>query len=203
MISCYTISYNPTLEWLRKAEASTNFVDEKITVDDHSMYQFRCDYRNSYNQGLGEARNTAIRLTKGDIICTIDDDDEWLPEGVEKMLEFIEKNPQYDVWFSPCELFGESTGKWGHWDISNLQNANCIPNGAFFKRKIWEKYPYPDIRAGEDWAFWLKAYRVGYKFGYLDVPTYRHRVRKDSMSANWTGGKLEEIRNTVNKLCEL
>ena len=45
------------------------------------------------NQGGGAARNTAMKASKGDFFCFIDDDDEWFPNALEILLGGIEGTP--------------------------------------------------------------------------------------------------------------
>ena len=48
-------------------------------MDDHIHY-----IRHDKNQGGSASRNTGIRSAKGSFIAFLDDDDEWLPEKLEK-----------------------------------------------------------------------------------------------------------------------
>ena len=43
-----------------------------------------------------EARNAGIRASKGDFIAFLDDDDEWLPEKIEKQMSFMSEHPDID-----------------------------------------------------------------------------------------------------------
>lgn len=42
------------------------------------------------------ARNYGIRNAMGDFIAFLDDDDEWLPEKIEKQVSFLQSNPDFD-----------------------------------------------------------------------------------------------------------
>jgi len=75
---------------------------EIIVVDDNScdrthevvknIKDQRMKYiRHSKNKGPSAARNTAILSAKGEYISFLDDDDEWIPEKLQKQVELLEK----------------------------------------------------------------------------------------------------------------
>lgn len=43
-----------------------------------------------------EARNAGVRASKGEYIAFLDDDDEWLPEKLEKQMNFLSTHPEVD-----------------------------------------------------------------------------------------------------------
>jgi glycosyltransferase involved in cell wall biosynthesis len=47
------------------------------------------------NQGACVARNSGINLAKSNIITFLDSDDEWLPQKLEKQIEFSQKNGHF------------------------------------------------------------------------------------------------------------
>ena len=51
--------------------------------------------RHDRNRRLSAARNTALRCGRGEYVAFLDDDDEWLPEKLEKELEvFRHSDPE-------------------------------------------------------------------------------------------------------------
>tara|TARA_Y100000031_G_scaffold98723_1_gene108177 strand:- start:576 stop:1475 length:900 start_codon:yes stop_codon:yes gene_type:complete len=48
-------------------------------------------FRHDKNQGASAARNTGIKHSKGDFIAFLDDDDEWVPEKLNKQVDLISK----------------------------------------------------------------------------------------------------------------
>src|SRR5437763_3032754 len=80
------------------------------------------------NRGLGAARNTGIRLAKGEFILPLDSDnrlrDIYLSEGV----SILKQNPTVDVIYSDAEYFGAREGRWHvpEFDLLLLVRKNFI-----------------------------------------------------------------------------
>jgi glycosyltransferase involved in cell wall biosynthesis len=58
--------------------------------------------RHDVNKGEGGARNTGIRLAQGDYLAFLDSDDEWLPEKLEKQINFLQQTGADGVF---CETY--------------------------------------------------------------------------------------------------
>ena len=67
-------------------EVLKSFNDEKIKYIRHEK-----------NKGASAARNTGIKVARGEYIAFLDDDDEWLKDKLKKQVETI-KNLPSDVW---------------------------------------------------------------------------------------------------------
>lgn len=88
-----------------KPELSSYREDLKNLID--SLGDDRIVYlQNEANLGGAGSRNEGIRVANGEYITFLDDDDEYLPEKVEKQLEFIKEN-QLDMSFGKLNLYNE------------------------------------------------------------------------------------------------
>lgn len=59
------------------------------------------------NRGLAGARNTGIRLARGDLIEILDGDDLWMPRYIETQTDFLRLHPEYDLVYCNAMFFGE------------------------------------------------------------------------------------------------
>ena len=194
-------SYNPNKEWLDNAlKSAEGLFDEIILVDDGSDEPIKGATIRKKNGGFYTARNAGIERATGDIICSLDDDDEFIRDGVETMKQFCEII-EADIYSFPVMMFGEQSGLWPIApNMEDILNANQIPSGSWFKKSVWEElggFKYPKA---EDWDFWARAYKAGKKFLHFGEPVYRHRMRKDSLSGDWVGEKFLKIRNEIREL---
>ena len=64
-------------------------------------------FRATKNTNLGIARKKAIDLAKGDYIAFLDCDDEWMPEKLEKQVNALEKNRNYDFSYTGVHYINE------------------------------------------------------------------------------------------------
>jgi len=208
--SCTIGAYNPKIDWLKRALDSTiELFDEIILVDDGSSNyegilkligdnKYNVKYvRHDENEGFCEARNTAIRNSTGDVICSLDDDDWFDKDGVVALKEFIRNNDS-DIWHFILKKFNEETGLYGQDAIpEHLYSYNSIPSQSWFKKSMWEELGgYKKVKA-EDWNLWVRALNAKKKFTYFPRIAYNLNRRSDSISAKWTGVSFDMIRKEV------
>lgn len=79
---------------------------EIIVIDDGSEDETRhlvsrnypsVIYRYQDNTGVSGARNTGVRLSRGNWIAFLDSDDEWLPEKLARQVKAITENPEFQL----------------------------------------------------------------------------------------------------------
>jgi glycosyltransferase involved in cell wall biosynthesis len=139
------------------------------------------------NRGPGAARNTGIRLAKGEFILPLDSDnrlrDVYLNEGI----SLLRLNTSIGVVYADAEYFGEKSGRWDvpEFDLLSLIRMNFIDACALYRKRLWEEvggYDEQRICMGvEDWDFWLRLAFHGATFVHLPRIGFDYRVRRDSM----------------------
>jgi glycosyltransferase involved in cell wall biosynthesis len=138
------------------------------------------------NRRVSAARNTGIRLAKGEFILPLDSDnrlrDVYLKEGV----SLLNENPSIGVIYADAEHFGEKTGRWQvqEFDLLSLLRMNFIDVCALYRKALWEgvggydeEMPWMGV---EDWDFWLRVAAHGGTFVHLSKIGFDYRVRADS-----------------------
>ena len=153
------------------------------------------------NSGAAIARNEALEASKGRYIAYLDADDIWLPNKLERQLDFMEKN---DVEFSCCdyekiEADGTPLNKTVHMPktitynqlLSNtiIQTVGVIADLEKVDKKL---LVMPNVRRGQDSATWLQMLRNGVKFTGQNEVLAQYRRVPQSLSAN----KLSAMKRT-------
>jgi glycosyltransferase involved in cell wall biosynthesis len=163
------------------AQTETNF--ELIVVDDAStddtqeiLAQYaRTDprvrgVRNAVAAGGGGARNIGIHSGSGKWVAFIDDDDEWLPEKLDRQLALLAENPGAVA----CSCGYEQHFPSGSVRTIHLQDRPTLENllsgsvlgGASMclcSRGVLEKIGGYDtsLRSGQDWDLWTRMREQG------------------------------------------
>ncbi len=91
----------PNIEIMVVDDGSTDGTKKQI---EDLIKDRRIKYIFQENAGPGVARNTGIKNTLGELIALLDHDDLWMPEKIEKQVQFIRENPWADIVF--CEGYG-------------------------------------------------------------------------------------------------
>lgn len=160
------------------------------------MTQFKNDpniiyLANPKNIGGALARNRGIEVATGDYITFLDDDDEYLPEKIEKQLKFmIDKDA--DMSFTDLKLVNENKIVVDYREYSALKNLDKktllkyhimkhltgTPTFMYRSEKLKEIGGFDDAEMGQEFYLMLKSIEAGLKIFYLndcDVIAYRHR----------------------------
>ncbi|CAN5424079.1 glycosyltransferase family A protein [soil metagenome] len=161
---------------------------------------------NQENKGLGEARNTGIRLSRTDYVLPLDADNKILPIYLTKAIHILNTQPEIAVVYGNAKLFGEETGALtpGPFNLQQLMICNYIDACAVIRKSAIEAvglYDNMKIMGYEDWDLWLRFAFGGYQFYYLDETLFEYRVRENSMlrSLNQNIQRQNEIEDYFSK----
>lgn len=121
---------------------------------------------NQQNGGVSKARNTGLKIAKGDYIALLDSDDEWLPEKTDKQMKYLQ-NSDFGVdfitslWNDEKVNFPYAIGSNGLVAISLhklLFKITGQTSTAIFKKKILENTGLFDERQrySEDANYWMR-----------------------------------------------
>ncbi len=170
-------------------DASTDNTSEiisKCTIKDSRIKIIQL----KQNGGAAEARNYGIKHAKGKYLAFLDSDDCWLPEKIEKQLQFMKAN---NIYFSYTDYFRkiENTGS---------ENVFCaLKDNIYYKDII--KFNYiacstvminiensgkkymPNITTRHDWGLWIDYIRETGLAKRLPIPLTCYLVRKGSLSS--------------------
>lgn len=187
--SCVIPSLNPNHEWLCQALYSSKIFDEIFIHLEHSESE-----PTSYQDKV----NKLLSLCSGDWLCVISDDDWFSVDGIKKVIEYA-KNCDKDIICTPFYQVDTNTiyteGKKPIDD--SIYKYNYLNPANLFRCKVWEDLGFTG-EYGQDWIFWAKAYKRGYAFDYVNIPTYFHRVRKNSLCRR----QYAKFNNDMNKFRE-
>jgi glycosyltransferase involved in cell wall biosynthesis len=183
---------------------------ELIVVDDGSTDNTRevveafddprIHYVYQENQGNPAARNTALRLVRGEYVACLDGDDIWLPEKLAKQVAQLDAlPPTVGLVYSDLYVFndgdGAITGRFlrGRRPPRGRVLAQLLPERSAFivdtvaliRREVFDEVGLYDesLHTYEDWEMWVRIAN-SYEVETLDEPLARFRRHASSLSAD-------------------
>ena len=181
---------------------------EVIVVNDGSLdtedlerelkhYQERLRYIKQENHGAAAARNTGLRAATGEFVAFLDADDTWLPNFLEKQIEFL-KSSNADLVYADALLSGESplAGRTfmqmepsrGKVTPENLLATNVT---VLTSTVVARKKPIVEVglfdetfRRGQDFDLWLRLAKAGAHIAYQREVLADHRIVETGLSGN-------------------
>jgi len=200
LVSIITPTYNCARfieETIRSVQAQTYTHWELIISDDCSTDNTReviapylaTDSRikyicNEQNSGAAVTRNNALRQARGRWIAFLDSDDLWLPEKLERQIDFMERN-SYHFSYTAYSEIDESSNVVGRMVYGPQRigrcgmYAYCWPGclTVMYDADVVGLVQIADVKKNNDYAMWLKV--VGRADCYLlneSLGLYRRRA---------------------------
>jgi len=143
------------------------------------------------NSGAAVARTKAMQIADGEYMAFCDSDDLWMPDKLEKQLEFMNKN-NYAFSCTAYEQIDEESNSNGKMiktiiktDYNRLLLDCPVGNSTvMYNVEKMGKFEVPNIRKRNDDALWLQMLKKEkYMWGMPDV-LMKYRIRKNSISSN-------------------
>jgi len=163
-------------------------------------------YIRQENRGAAAARNTGLRAAAGEFIAFLDADDTWLPNFLEKQIEFL-KSSNADLVYADALLSGESplAGRTfmqvepsrGAVTPENLLavKVTVLTSTVLSRRDpIFEVGLFDEtFRRGQDFDLWLRLAKAGARFAYHHEVLAHHRIVETGLSGN----TLSQLKRTL------
>lgn len=183
---------------------------ELIVIDDGSIdnteliiQEYLSDSRlvfmkHKRNRGIGAARNTGIRLAKGDYICFLDQDDVWLSDRLSTQVETFKIGSKnlgliYSDYYEidkeghilrKVKARSDVLCKSRKNIVSQLFIRDFIPTWtAMVKKQTFERVGLLDERLSgpDDHEFWLRVAGV-FELAHIEKPLVKKRMHTDARS---------------------
>lgn len=178
-------------------DCSTDHTDEVVgpfLVDKRVRY-----FKNDRNSGAALTRNRAAREARGEWIAFLDSDDVWMPEKLEKQIDFMKKNGyvlSYHEYTKIDEdnrpLYIYVTGP-EHVNKRKMYNYDYIGQlTMMYNARHFGLIQIRDIKKNNDYAIRLQLYKKpGTQAHLLKENLAKYRVRKKSISHDKLSKKLK------------
>ncbi len=155
-------------------------------------------HRKPMNKGIGNSRNTGIKLAQGKYILTLDADDRIASAYLEKAVAGL--NQGYAVVYCAVKSFGEinSVRTAPEFSFPLLLSGNFIASSSAFTKLLWEQTGGYDesMICYEDWEYFIHAAETGATFLNIKEVLFEYRRKKTSLNSR---SEDPAVRHTITQ----
>ena len=138
------------------------------------------------NQGPSAARNNAVKYTAAKFLLCLDSDNTVQPEFIDEGISLLNSNAKCAVVYAKPKFTGDASRNEYEVEAFNIERLfieNYIDMCSVIRRSAWESAGGLDItlKQHEDWEFWLRLYKAGWQFNFVDKVLFTYRIRQGSL----------------------
>lgn len=197
IVSCLNQTYS-NIELIIVNDASTDTTPEIIA------YYAKLDSRikvihNRVNKKLPTSLNIGHAICRGDFITWTSDDNIYLPNALERMVNFLDENQEVGLVYADYSAIDERGEVLDNCSVqapSFLWRWSVVKCCFLYRREVYRSVgKYSDkMRLVEDHDYWLRVHRK-YKIMPLHENLYQYRIHSNSLSSQYRPEvkKLKEI----------
>lgn len=157
------------------------------------------------NGGPGSATTAGLRLAvaMSPVVATLDADDLWLPNKMERQLAYLEGHPEVDAVFALGRLFrdGEPADASGAGEVTRLWTRTTMVFRATAARETGDLLDFPGYLG--ELVDWLSRSRdLGHRHILIEEVLAMRRVRSGSLSDAGNSGRTRGYLHAVRRALE-
>lgn len=168
----------------------------------------RFSYISQENKGPANARNNAIKKSKGEFILPLDADDCISNDFLEKLVPELLNDESLGIVSCYTKFFTDDSKKTifdlkpEGADWRYLLYVNQLTATSLFRKKCWEEvsgYDETMTKGFEDWEFWINVTKNGWKYKIVKDFLFFYRKAKQSRQVNAITDYFESSREYIYK----
>ncbi len=144
-------------------------------------------YHKLAHQGVAAARNAGVRLSTGDILAFIDQDDLWTPDKTAEQVEYLQKHTEVDVVSCHTEFFLDGIASKPDWlREARFQKPgkNFTLGSSLIRRSVLESVGLFDTvyKSASDHDWFVRALDAGNQIGHMEATFLKRRLHQGNHS---------------------
>ena len=145
---------------------------------------------NDKNMKLPASLNRGFKEANGEYYTWTSDDNEYYPEAIEKMVNFLDEHREYGMVYAICQLLNcpkDQIDVWGEIPatVENLLEFSVCAACFLYRKTVAEEVGEYDTNTflAEDHDYWLRI-RLKYKIANINEVLYKYRLHSKSLTSS-------------------